>query len=89
MVVDVRLALVLLVEILVGIVGVAEGGVVVLVIVSRAQVHEPAGRIVVVVRHVVMGVVVGQSRMIVLFKGVMIRHVGASTHIDFTPSTQG
>jgi hypothetical protein len=31
----------------------------------------------------------GQGRVVVLFKAIMIRHNGASTHIDFLPFTAG
>jgi len=36
---------------------------------------------------VVMGVVVSQGWMVVLFEAVVIRHSRAPTHIDFVPST--
>ncbi|MDQ3639980.1 MAG: hypothetical protein M3450_00575, partial [Actinomycetota bacterium] len=54
-VVVVRFSLVLALEVLMGEVGVLELGVVVVVLVLRAQVVEAPGQPIVIVRHVVMG----------------------------------
>lgn len=63
---DVCLALVLPIEVLVGHVRVAHTGVVVVVLVVRTEVLEPAGRLAVVVGHVIVTVIVLQRLVVVL-----------------------
>jgi hypothetical protein len=65
-VVHVRLALVLLLEVLVGVVGVAKRCVIVLVAMAGAEMVEPACHPVVIVGHVVVLVGVDEIRVIVL-----------------------
>jgi lysylphosphatidylglycerol synthetase-like protein (DUF2156 family) len=75
-VVHVGLALVFVLEVPVRCVGVQQGGVIVLVLVRRAQVLESAGTRIVVVGHVVVGVTVYQPLVFVLF---CLGHVATSS----------
>jgi hypothetical protein len=69
-VVYVRLARVLVIEVLVGMMGVPERSVIVLVRVARAQVIEPARRRVVIVRDMEVLVRVCQLLVVVLFPAI-------------------
>ena len=74
---DVRFASVLVLEVLVGIVGVAKGGVGVLVVVARAEVVEPARHAVVVVGHVIVLVRVRKLVVVVFLR----RMTGCVSHL--------
>jgi hypothetical protein len=77
MVVHVGLAVVLLVEVLMGVMSVAEGGVIVLVLVLGREMLEPARTH--VVRHVVVPVAVFERPVVMLLE--VIRHARVPTRV--------